>query len=144
MRLWSLHPKYLDSKGLVALWREALLAKAVLEGKTKGYTNHPQLRRFKDSDNSLGYINLYLNEIFNEAKRRGYHFSADKVVIDGHAKTQKLPVTRGQIEYEFQWLQKKLALRDTVKLAENNQIKNIEINEIFHRIDGAIEAWERV
>ena len=49
MRLWSVHPKYLDSKGLVALWREALLAKQVLEGGTKGYRNHPQLDRFKKS-----------------------------------------------------------------------------------------------
>lgn len=23
MRLWSSHPKYLDAKGIVALWREA-------------------------------------------------------------------------------------------------------------------------
>jgi hypothetical protein len=33
MRIWSLHPKYLDSKGLVALWRESLLAKNVLRDK---------------------------------------------------------------------------------------------------------------
>jgi len=37
MRLWTIHPKYLDAKGLVALWRETLLAKHVLEGKTPGY-----------------------------------------------------------------------------------------------------------
>ncbi|WP_343214776.1 pyrimidine dimer DNA glycosylase/endonuclease V, partial [Dokdonella sp.] len=40
MRLWSLHPRYLDPQGLVALWREALLAKAVLRGETRGYTQH--------------------------------------------------------------------------------------------------------
>ena len=39
MRLWSLRPKYLDSQGLVALWREGLLAQAVLRGKTRGYRN---------------------------------------------------------------------------------------------------------
>ena len=43
MRLWSIHPRYLDSMGLVALWREALLAQAVLRGETKGYKFHPQL-----------------------------------------------------------------------------------------------------
>ena len=37
MRLWSIHPKYLGTKGLVALWREALLAQKVLQGNTKGY-----------------------------------------------------------------------------------------------------------
>ena len=43
MRLWSLHPKYLDKLGLLGLWRESLLAQKVLLGKTKGYKNHPQL-----------------------------------------------------------------------------------------------------
>ena len=37
IRIWTLHPKYLDAKGLVAVWREALLAKHVLENKAKGY-----------------------------------------------------------------------------------------------------------
>jgi hypothetical protein len=32
MRLWSLHPRYLDAKGLQAVWREGLLAKKVLQG----------------------------------------------------------------------------------------------------------------
>ncbi|MGP1680491.1 MAG: pyrimidine dimer DNA glycosylase/endonuclease V [Giesbergeria sp.] len=36
MRLWSLHPQYLDSKALVALRREGLLAQAVLAGLTRG------------------------------------------------------------------------------------------------------------
>ncbi|MEN6399799.1 MAG: pyrimidine dimer DNA glycosylase/endonuclease V, partial [Rectinema sp.] len=29
MRLWTLHPQYLDQKGLTAAWREGLLAKKV-------------------------------------------------------------------------------------------------------------------
>ena len=28
MRLWSLHPKHLDPQGLVARWREGLLARS--------------------------------------------------------------------------------------------------------------------
>jgi len=70
MRIWSLHPKYLDSKGLVALWRETLLAKHVLEGKTKGYKNHPQLNRFKAMKKPVEVINQYLSEIFIEAINR--------------------------------------------------------------------------
>lgn len=58
MRLWSIHPQYLDAKGLLALWREALLAKHVLEGSTKGYKNHPQLIRFKETDNPIGFISF--------------------------------------------------------------------------------------
>jgi hypothetical protein len=45
MRLWSLHPSLLDAKGLVALWREALLAQKVLQGGTTGSRFHPQLQR---------------------------------------------------------------------------------------------------
>jgi hypothetical protein len=37
MRLWTLHPRYLDSQGLVALWREGLLAQAVLRNRTRGF-----------------------------------------------------------------------------------------------------------
>jgi len=79
MRLWSFHPKYLDPIGLIALWREALLAKHVLEGKTKGYKNHPQLERFKVSDNPVNHIHLYLSEIHHEASVRGYAFDRNKI-----------------------------------------------------------------
>ena len=27
MRIWTLHPEYLDGRGLTALWRETLLAR---------------------------------------------------------------------------------------------------------------------
>jgi len=40
MRLWSIHPKYLDRQGLLAVWRESLLAQSVL---IKGeYTECPE------------------------------------------------------------------------------------------------------
>src|SRR5215467_12162862 len=99
MRLWSIHPKYLDSKGLVALWRESLLAKKVLEGKTKGYPNHPQLERFKISSKSLLAINQYLNEVHNEAGLRQYNFDNTKFKRNRHKLT--LTVTDGQVKYEF-------------------------------------------
>ena len=78
MRLWSLHPKYLDSKGLVALWREGLLARAVLKGETKGYKNHPQLIRFKNHENPLAAINTYLLNVYRESERRFYNFNRKK------------------------------------------------------------------
>ena len=78
MRIWSLHPKYLDAKGLVALWREALLAQNVLLGKTRGYKNHPQLERFKLYDDSLLAMGFYLKVVYEEAKERGYNFDKHK------------------------------------------------------------------
>ncbi len=106
MRIWSLHPKYLDPKGLVALWRETLLAKNVLENKTKGYKNHPQLIRFKNSDNPIAAINQYLAEVHEEATNRNYNFNPQK--IDWKFIPTKIKVTNKQLEYEFKHLQKKL------------------------------------
>ncbi len=75
MRLWSIHPQYLDPQGLVALWREALLAQAVLRGETRGYRNHPQLERFKEHAAPLAAISHYLQAVYAEATRRGYRFN---------------------------------------------------------------------
>ena len=102
MRIWSIHPKYLDSKGLVALWRETLLAKNVLENKTKGYKNHPQLNRFRQSKKAIDCIHQYLSEIYKEAERRKYNFNKDK--ISDNFKRITLTVTRGQMDFEIMHL----------------------------------------
>lgn len=73
MRLWSLHPSYLDSSGLVALWREGLLARKVLSGQTKGYIHHPQLQRFRETPHPLQTLDAYLKAVHDESLRRGYH-----------------------------------------------------------------------
>lgn len=140
MRLWSIHPKYLDSKGLVALWREGLLAKAVLEGKTKGYTNHPQLTRFKKSKSPIKTINVFLYHVWLEAIDRGYKFDVNK--IKKYKDKINIYVNDKQIEYEFEHLQKKLKKRDSKKFRENLQIKKIFPNNIFRKKKGKIEDWE--
>jgi len=142
MRLWSLHPKYLDSKGLVALWREGLLAKKVLEGRTKGYRNHPQLERFKKHRDPLKAINAYLFEVWKEASRRGYKFNLDKVVpveLD-----EKIPVTKGQLTYEFQHLLRKLRKRNPERCKELKHVKEVEPNPVFSVVEGDVEPWEKV
>lgn len=142
MRLWSLHPEYLDSKGLVALWREALLAKKVLEGKTSGYKNHPQLDRFKESDFTTDYINQYLQGVYKESLRRGYNFNKNK--IDSFSHRCKLTVTDKQIEYEVQHLLKKLKKRSNSEFISLSSQKNIAPHPIFTIINGEIEKWELV
>ena len=144
MRLWTINFKYLDAKGLVALWREALLAKNVLEGLTKGYKNHPQLIRFYTHQNSIDAINAYLLEVYKEACARGYKFDVAKVGKFDAENLSKIAVTKGQIEYEFSFLQEKLKQRDLKKYKENLNVKNIEISTIFTEIDGDIELWEKV
>lgn len=144
MRLWSIHPKYLDAKGLVALWREGLLAKKVLEGRYKGFANHPQLLRFKMHEKPVVLINAYLHHVYLEAKRRGYKFDQTKVeplILRGET-----TVTRGQLEFEFYHLLKKLERRDKKQFEELMDLnpKNVEPNPIFRVVDGEIESWERI
>ncbi len=140
MRLWSIHPKYLDSKGFVAVWRETLLAKHVLEGKTKGYKNHPQLTRFKLQKLPVDSINYYLSEIFNESVRRNFKFDMDKV--NWTFDKTKISVTNGQINFEFNHLLKKLEKRDPVRFRELKDLSGIEVHPIFELIEGEVESWE--
>lgn len=140
MRIWSLHPKYLDTKGLVALWRETLLAKHVLEGKTKGYRNHPQLERFKQTQNPVERINQYLADVYREALARNYNF--DKKKIDWNFESSSMQVTSGQLEYESRHLLNKLEIRDRGRFDKMNKLKEIEPHPLFEIITGDIESWE--
>lgn len=141
MRLWSLHPQYLDPQGLVALWREALLAQAVLRGETRGYRNHPQLERFKGHPATLSAISLYLKAVHDEATVRGYTF--DKSKIKPWRKTVSLSVTCGQVAYEWQHLMAKLQARNPTLHQEWLAVSVPETHPIFRPCPGDIEPWER-
>src|SRR5262245_37397839 len=105
MRLWSLHPSYLDAKGLVACWRESLLAKAVLSGRTRGYRSHPQLHRFRSHRDPIAAINEYLRALYNEAVVRGYEFDRRKL---GRTRTsRRIAVRSDQVRFELQHLSRK-------------------------------------
>ncbi len=140
MRLWSIHPQYLDSKGLVALWREALLAQKVLQGETRGYKNHPQLIRFLNTSNPLGAIASYLRIVASEAKSRGYSFDTTKVAKKYYR--GKIEVTKGQVEYEFNHLLNKLKSREPKLYESLKDEKTIKVNSMFRQVDGDIENWE--
>lgn len=142
MRLWSLHPRYLDARGLVALWREALLAQKVLQGNTRGYRNHPQLIRFRQRKDPLAAIALYLREVQREADRRGYHFDAGKIASCSTA--ENIPVTDGQIAYEYSHLAAKLRVRDEAALQRLQQEKTLQIHPLFNAVKGEVETWEIV
>ncbi len=142
MRLWSIHPKYLDTKGLVAVWREALLAKKVFEGETKGYKNHPQLLRFMKSSDPIKNINIYLEYIFIEAKERGYAFDPSK--FSKEEKGEKMKVTSSQINYELVHLLKKLKGRNSIHYEVLKKLERIESHPLFSVIEGDIETWEKL
>ncbi len=142
MRIWSIHPKYLDSKGLVALWRETLLAKKVLLGLTKGYKNHPQLIRFKNTSNPEKTINLYLYFVYKEGIRRDFSFN--KAKFTKPKEIIKIKVSDKQISYEFTHLLKKLQKRENEKYDQNNKENRIEPHPMFEIKKGDIEKWEKV
>ncbi len=142
MRLWSLHPQYLDSAGLNASWREGLLAKNVLLGNTKGYTNHPQLIRFKNTPDPNLYIDAFLTEIYKEAARRNYSYSKEKIRMIENI--PPIPVTKGQLEYEYEHLRRKLQKRSPQLLIKLPALTDLNMHPLFEAIEGGIEEWEVV
>lgn len=141
MRLWSLHPRYLDRAGLTAAWREALLAQAVLAGRTRGYTRHPQLERFRACDEPLHAVGRYLEGIASEADQRGYHFDRARILEPGHP-TAPIPVTHGQLALERDHLAAKLAVRDPDRLRALTD-RQPQVHPLLLAEPGPVADWER-
>ena len=139
MRLWSLHPMYLDTKGLVALWREGLLARKVLRGMTKGYTRHPQLQRFRKK--GIPVIDEYLRVVYDESLARGYEFNARK--IGPSFSKSKLSVSRAQLQFEWYHLKAKLRKRDRARYKMLKKISRPKAHPIFKIVQGNIASWEK-
>jgi hypothetical protein len=144
MRLWSLHPGYLDPQGLVALWRETLLAREVLRGNTRGYRHHPQLDRFRACQAPLSAINAYLGAVYVEAVRRGYSFDAGKLAPV--RRRVRLTTTRGQLRHEARHLERKLRARSPEQHRRFRSLcarGRLRPHSLFRVVPGAVQAWER-
>ena len=129
MRLWGLHPKYLDTKGLVALWREALLAREVLKGKTKGWRKHPQLDRFRAHPDPVAAVNSYLLYVWEEGDRRGYSFNKRK--LGKKFSDRKLRTTRAYFARELEDLKSKLRKRSPADFRKLLKVKKVEPHPFF-------------
>lgn len=141
MRLWTLHPRHLDAKGLVALWREGLLAREVLAGRTVGYRHHPQLARFRAQKDPLAAIDTYLAAVWLDADRRGYRFDARKL---GTRRTSaRIAETKGQVEHERAHLTEKLRRRDPAVHQGLLRAARVELHPLFRLVPGGIREWER-
>lgn len=136
MRLWSLHPSMLDRIGLIALWREGLLAQKVLLGETKGYRHHPQLARFRASRNPVAAISTYLWGVADEAAARGYRFDASKIAT--RRRKDSLAVTRGQLEFEREHLRGKLRMRG----GTGPPAGEVRAHPMLRVVGGEVESWE--
>ena len=148
MRVWSLHPRYLDRQGLLACWRESLLAQAVLAGRTRGYRQHSQLVRFRATPEPVATIGAYLLVVAEEARERGYRFDAARIDRPGTvgqppAGVERVPVTDGQVAHEWAHLRAKLALRSPERLALLDPLATVQVHPLFVRVPGSIEPWER-
>ena len=140
MRLWTLNPKYLDTRGLVALWREALLAQAVLRGQTRGYTQHPQLIRFRNSPSPVESIAFYLQAVYADAKRRGYCFDVTKIASFGNV--ELITASLEQLDFEWEHLKAKLRVRSPSWFAGFETLSRPEPHPLFHVIPGTVAEWE--
>ena len=129
MRLWSIHPKYLDTKGLVALWRESLLAQKILHGKTKGYRHHPQLDRFKNTENPVASIGMYLYHVYLESKERGYNFQFSKIMTIEDV--PRIGISAELLKSEFQHLLGKLQSRDNERYKQYILLEEIVPHPCF-------------
>jgi hypothetical protein len=141
MRLWSIHTKYLDSIGIVALWREGLLAKKVFQGRTKGYRHHPQLIRFRSHRSPIACIESYLRSVWIEAVRRGYSF--DKRKLGRHRRVHLIPISMRQLEFELDHLRRKLSVRNVEQFSILAKVKKPSPHPLFKVRKGAVEEWER-
>jgi hypothetical protein len=139
MRLWSLNPSALDRMGLVALWREGLLAQKVLLGQTKGYRFHPQLERFRETRNPIATISTYLWAVLGEARVRGYNFDSAKIAT--RKRSVAITVSRGQLDFERKHLLKKLRTRDPVRFRSLSAV-GITPHPMMRVVDGGLEPWE--
>lgn len=141
MRIWTVHPSYLDPQGLVALWREALLARAVLRNQTSGYRHHPQLIRFRSHPAPRSAINAYLGAVLDESRSRGYSFDARKV---GPVRRRVLIETSaGQLAHEWRHLLAKLELRTPTLFRQWQDLTSPQAHPLFRITAGPVERWER-
>ncbi len=142
MRLWTLHPRYLDSKGLTALWREGLLALAVLEGRTKGYRLHPQIHRFSLQPDPPASVRKYLAAVLAEADARGFKFDRSKI-----GRSRRVPMIvehSGQLLYEWKHLKRKLRRRNPRLLRAISTVEHPSHHPLFRIVRGPVQEWERV
>jgi len=141
LRLWSLHPRFLDRQGLTACWRESLLAQAVLAGATRGYTRHPQLERFREHPDAVELVGAYLAGVADEADARGYRFDRRRIRVPSDA-VGRVEVTDGQLAHEWRHLLGKLEVR-SLELAERWRDAEPAPHPLFRVVPGPVAAWER-
>jgi hypothetical protein len=138
----DLAPQVSRPQGLVAQWRESLLAQAVLRGNTRGYRHHPQLARFQAQPAPVWSLNAYLAAIHAEATTRGYAFDRSK--LGPRRAVQLIAVNDGQLTHEWHHLLHKLSVRSPELYSRWHDLAMPDCHPLFEVRPGPIEEWERV
>ncbi len=142
MRLWSVHPKYFDRQALTACWREGLLAQAVILEPERGYSRHPQLERFRVTEDPMAAVCSYLSAVADEADRRGYRFARERI-REPLATATAIPVTTGQLAFEWAHLMAKLERRAPELWRDWRGVELPDPHPSFSVVPGPIATWER-
>lgn len=109
-----------------------MLAKAVLEGETHGYTCHPQLNIFRNHLEPVAAIHCYLQAVLQEAFILKYHVDVGK--IDTAIQTTPHIVTEKQLTYEWEHLLKKLKVRNNKLYQQLVAISNPDLYSLIKSI----------
>lgn len=137
MRLWTIHPEYLDNKQLSTLWRDTLLAKNVLSGLTKHHKSDSQLNRFQNHPIPRKAINFYLSIIWEESQNRNMPFDESKFSKTSLKEKEFIEVNTGQVSFEFKRL-KQEQKNDIIQIPAK-----IKIHPLFKSVNGPVEVWEK-
>ena len=131
MNLWSFHPKYLDEKGLRAVWQDALFAQNVLSGRIKDHRKYyPQLMKFNNYFEPLAAIGAYLGFIYDDGVERGIIFQEHKIMH--RSKRENIfQVDRERLEDEFEQYKRKMQTVSMLQTAKLRQVSKVEPHPIF-------------
>jgi hypothetical protein len=113
----------------------------VLYGRTVGYRRHPQLERFRACGLPRAAIDAYLMAVHAEAVARGYDFDRTKF---RKKECRVIPVTKGQLEYEWDWLMGKLRKRSPAVYRLHRAVSAPRPHPLFRVRPGPRAEWEKV
>lgn len=132
MSLWSVHPRYLDNKGLISAWNRGLQLQKQLSTEPARNTGNSQLIMFSRQEKPLHAIGSYLSFIASEGCRRGYKFTHEKILYPNFDE-ELLPIDSEQLRSENQMLQNRLKTRDKNRYQQLSSQSWPETHPLFNR-----------
>jgi hypothetical protein len=115
----------------------------VLLGRTRGYTRHPQLQRFRAATDPEASIGAYLRAVADEATARGYSFEAARIIASERT-VPRIAETKGQLLYEWKHLGRKLQRRSPVWYRDRVADVQPTTHPLFRIVAGGVRDWERI